>query len=150
MKAYQWRHFPVIRWKLSFRSTAKKCSIWIVNIIYLRYADILQYVVIVENLQSMLADTWTFFRTSSQDDVVASWQVCYLTADDGDYFGEAFIKSRDDLINEGILQYRAGSRGENLYGYRFDDNPAFEISIRGTSSNCFQVSSCWISHQIIQ
>jgi hypothetical protein len=50
------------------------------------------------------------------------------------------MKSRDDLINEGILQYRAGSRGENLYGYRFDDNPAFEISIRGTSSNCFQVS----------
>lgn len=38
-------------------STAHKCCIWIVNIIYLRYADILQYVVIVENLQSMLADT---------------------------------------------------------------------------------------------
>lgn len=50
------------------------------------------------------------------------------------------MKTMDDLIIQGVLQYRAGSRGENLYGYRFDDNPAFEISIRGTSPNCFQVN----------
>lgn len=36
-----------------------------------KYYDVCK-VVIVENLQSMLADTWTSFRTLSQDDVVAS------------------------------------------------------------------------------
>lgn len=56
-----------------------------------------------------------------------------------EYFGEAFTKIRDELIDEGILQYRAGPKGDNSYGYRYDDNPGSEISIRGVSSNRFQV-----------
>lgn len=58
-----------------------------------------------------------------------------------EYFGEDFKKIRDELISEGILQYRAGPRGDNSYGYRYDDNPGSEISIRGVSLNRFQVLS---------
>lgn len=58
-----------------------------------------------------------------------------------EYFGEAFTMIRDELIDEGILQYRAGPKGDYSYGYRYDDNPGSEISIRGVSSNRFQVLS---------
>lgn len=56
-----------------------------------------------------------------------------------EYFGENYKKTRDELVSEGILQYKTGPRGESVYGYRYDDHPGSEISIRGLSSNRFQV-----------
>lgn len=55
------------------------------------------------------------------------------------YFGENYKKIRDYLLSEGILQYKTGPRGNSLYGYRYDDNPASEIAIRGIFGNNFQV-----------
>jgi hypothetical protein len=63
----------------------------------------------------------------------------YLTDEDQDYFGDAFERLRYDLSTEGILQFKQGPKGQQLYSYRYDDNPASDFSIRGTSSNCFQV-----------
>ena len=56
-----------------------------------------------------------------------------------EYFGEDYTKIRDELVSEGILQYRSGPKGDSTFGYRYDDNPGSEISIRGISANRFQV-----------
>ncbi|XP_024381374.1 uncharacterized protein [Physcomitrium patens] len=62
-----------------------------------------------------------------------------LSGNDVEYFGENYKKTRDELVSEGILQYKTGPRGESVYGYRYDDHPGSEISIRGLSSNRFQL-----------
>ncbi|KAH8962094.1 hypothetical protein BDL97_05G084600 [Sphagnum fallax] len=62
-----------------------------------------------------------------------------LSDEDQDYFGDAFERLRYDLSTEGILQFKQGPKGQQLYSYRYDDNPASDFSIRGTSSNCFQL-----------
>ncbi|KAG0622636.1 hypothetical protein M758_3G112500 [Ceratodon purpureus] len=62
-----------------------------------------------------------------------------LNGDDVEYFGEDYTKIRDELVSEGILQYRSGPKGDSTFGYRYDDNPGSEISIRGISANRFQL-----------
>lgn len=61
------------------------------------------------------------------------------TGNDVQLFGEDFKKIRDELLAEGILQYMTCPRGNDLYGYRYDDYPASEVSIRGISKTKFQV-----------
>ena len=63
------------------------------------------------------------------------------TGDDVQLFGKDYKKIRDELLSEGILQYRTCPRGNDLYEYRFDDYPASEISVRGISKIKFQVLS---------
>jgi hypothetical protein len=63
------------------------------------------------------------------------------TGGDVQLFGEDYKRIRDDLFSEGILQYMTCPRGNDLYGYRYDDYPASEVSIRGISKIKFQVLS---------
>jgi hypothetical protein len=51
--------------------------------------------------------------------------------DDGVYH-----HTRNDVS---VFQLKHGPKGQQSYSYRYDDNPASDFSIRGTSSNCFQV-----------
>lgn len=62
-----------------------------------------------------------------------------LCGGDVQLFGEDYKRIRDELFSEGILQYMTCPRGNDLYGYRYDDYPASEVSIRGISKIKFQL-----------
>ncbi|KAG0560923.1 hypothetical protein KC19_9G025000 [Ceratodon purpureus] len=62
-----------------------------------------------------------------------------LCGNDVQLFGKNFKEIRDELLSEGILQYLTCPRGNGLYGYRYDDYPAREVSIRGISKVKYQL-----------